>query len=780
MVMQTTRASHDIPAFMPGWLDILALDEGDPMNGLVRAEQLKQLGRAMPFSAAAVLLLGLTLAVIFRHSAAFPVLVVWLGVLAAAVAFGLHKVRLRRAANPDSVPARTIWLSAARALCVGSMWAALFPLLIGFADPQSRAVMSGLHIAMISAGAFAFAAVPLAALLFAGVLVVSLIGMMVALGASWSSFVLIAIVSALVARGVIAHARAIVVHVHAHERLRARGEMIATLLDEYETAGADWLWETDACGLCTHLSPKFAEVIGRPAAEIVGHPLFDPQRSQARNKEELARAIGLKQRFRHIQVGPVVGEEQRWWSLSGTPRFDLLGQFAGFSGIGSDVTEQRRAREQIERMATSDSLTGLANRTAIRSHIQAALDAVSGGGSGGCAVMMIDLDRFKGVNDTLGHSVGDELLREVARRLEGDLRHGGAVSRLGGDEFAVVLSGVNASAARGVGARLVETLSEPYSIRGSAIRIGASIGIAMGVADGATVDDILRAADLALYRAKDDGRGVVRLYEPALHHDAEERRALELALRLAMLENQLSLMFQPIIDLGDGAVVGFEALLRWKHPTLGQVSPARFIPIAEDLGLMDTIGEWVIRTACAWAARWPTNIGISVNLSPSQLVNARLPNVVLSALATNGISPGRLELEVTENIFLNEDGGTRGALDALARLGVRIGLDDFGTGYSSLGYLRTTVFDTIKIDRCFVREAVDANSQSAAIVRHIVGLAASLGMETVAEGAETVEELNAVKALGCGRVQGYFTGRPMLAEDATALVAPARREARAA
>ncbi len=776
-----TSVSPEPPAFQPRWRDILALCDDDPIAGRVRAEQLGEIARSVPFGGGALLMLAVMVTAIFRHSPAFHGLLLWLAFMTGTLGYGLRQARMRRVHARETLPARAALAVAARALAIGAMWAAIFPALVSACDSHQRAALAGLHIAMISAGAFVFAGVPIAAFAFVGALIASLLLVMTMTGAPVSSFALVGIIGAMIARGVIAHARTIVSHVHAHERLRKRGDMIGMLLSEYERAGADWLWETDAEGRCTHLSPRFAEVIGQPVTHFLGHQIFDPERSQALNKDELATAIRARQTFRNIQVGPVVDRDQRWWSLSGTPRFDARGHFAGFTGVGSDVTEQRRAREQIERMATHDGLTGLANRAAIRGHIQAALDtARGGGGSAGCAVMMIDLDRFKGVNDTLGHHMGDELLREVARRLQASLRHGGAVARLGGDEFAVVLSGINPPTARAVAARIVDTLSEGYSIKGSAIRIGASVGIAIGPADGETIDDILRAADLALYRAKGDGRGVVRLYEPALHNDAEERRALETALRVALREDQFSLMFQPICDLGHGAVVGFEALLRWKHPVLGQVSPAKFIPIAEDLGLMDTIGEWVLRTACAWASRWPRHIGISVNLSPSQLINPRLPGLVLNALATHGVSPDRLELEVTESIFLNEDNNTRGALDQLSRLGVRIGLDDFGTGYSSLGYLRTTIFNTIKIDRCFVRDAIDGASQSAAIVRHIVGLAASLGMETVAEGAETIEEMNAVRDLGCGLVQGYFTGRPMAAEDALALVASLSMEARAA
>ena len=746
------------------------------MAAKLRAEQLNEVSRGLPLIALTFLSHAAALVWNLQSTRFAHVSLYWL--LAHLVLAGWAAWAVRRNGSVEATPALTLGRvrrAALGAVLLALLWNGLLVAVMPFVDPGLVVALSGIQLALIGAGAFVMAPLPLAALAFLVIFIGAhalLATMAVVQGfASPHVVVLVTIIGVAIGRGIAQSARSLARQVAIGETLRERGEMIGMLVSEYERAGADWLWETDARGFCTHLSPKFADVVGQPIEAFLGAEMLHPSQADTPGHAELARLIGALEPFRHVLVGPTIDGEQRWWNLSGSPRRDSRGGFAGYTGVGSDVTEQRRARAQIERMATSDGLTGLANRAAMRGHIQAAIDAAqAGGGSGGCAVMMIDLDRFKTVNDTLGHHVGDELLREVSRRLTGELRHGGTVARLGGDEFAVALSGVNASTSRAVATRIVESLSEPYAIRGSQIRIGASIGIAMGPDDGRTIDDLLRAADLALYRAKDDGRGVVRMYEPVLHQDAEARRALELALRCALKENQFSVMFQPIVDLGEGGIVGFEALLRWSHPVLGQVSPARFIPVAEELGLMDSIGEWVLRTACAWASRWPRHIGLAVNLSPSQLVNPRLPGVVLHALAVNGIAPDRLELEVTENIFLNEDEQTRGALAQLSSLGVRIGLDDFGTGYSSLGYLRTTVFNTIKIDRCFVRDAVDGTSQSAAIVRHIVSLAASLGMETIAEGAETIEELNAVRDLGCGRVQGYFTGRPMLADDAATLV----------
>lgn len=770
-----------------GWLKILSLTgRDDPVAARLRDVQMAEVTRAFPLLA--VVLTLHALALVHRLAGTPLAHRAWLWLAAHTVMLIWGSFAAWRNKRVSAGPARSA--ARMRRIAAGSaalalLWNMMIAAAMTAATPDQAIALSAIQIALLGAGAIALSSAPLAALLFLGVFVGAhaLLASIAVLHGTANGYVLVLIgaMGTTIARGIFAHAASLAQQVGAREALRDRGEMIELLLGEYERNGVDWLWETDADGRCLYISPKFAEISGYTLEHLIGQARFAPNwGASPDDNREILDALKERKRFRNLQLHTVADGDDRWWCISASPRFDSAGRFVGFTGVGSDVTEQRRAREQIERLATSDSLTGLANRETMRSHIQAALDAVRAGGTGNCAVMLIDLDRFKGVNDTLGHHIGDELLREVALRLTAELRHGGTVARLGGDEFAVVLSGLNATTARAVAVRIVDALTVPYQLPGNEVRVGASIGVAMGLQDGASVTEILRAADLALYRAKDDGRGVVRFYEPALHEDAKARRTLETAIRGALAAGQLSLMFQPIIDLVGGEVVGFEALLRWRHPALGQVSPAVFIPVAEELGLMDAIGEWVLRQACAQAAKWPGHIGISVNLSPSQLVNPRLPGTVLHTLAANGIAPDRLELEVTENIFLNENDATRGALDQLASLGVRIGLDDFGTGYSSLGYLRTTVFDTIKIDRCFVREAVDGNSQSAAIVRHIVGLAASLGMETVAEGAETLEELNAVRALGCGRVQGYFTGRPMLADAATELVGARAAEARAA
>jgi diguanylate cyclase (GGDEF)-like protein len=463
--------------------------------------------------------------------------------------------------------------------------------------------------------------------------------------------------------------------------------------------------------------------------------------------------------------------EERWWSLSGTPIRDPSGACIGFRGFGSDHTEKRRTIERTSRLAHYDSLTGLANRQQISQALETVLNAQAEDNRR-CAIMLIDLDRFKQVNDTLGHPAGDSLLKQVADRLRVLVGGDGRVGRLGGDEFQVILPAEQCrDGLAELAASMVASLSEPYALEGHRAVIGASIGIALAPDDGVTSEALIRNADLALYAAKDDGRGRFRFYEPDLHSDAEERRQLERELREAMAEGGLELWYQPVVHTLTERITGFEALLRWTHPRLGRLSPAKFVPIAEEAGLIAQIGEWALRTACRDLAHWPESVRVAVNLSPLQFANPALPAIVTSALAAAQVSSSRLELEITEKVFLNENNATKAMFAALKHIGVRLALDDFGTGYSSLGYLEAAPLDRIKIDQSLIRGATAPGSRNGTILASIVGLAEALGMETTAEGVETESELTLARVLGCSHVQGYIYEAPMSLGDSIARLA---------
>ncbi len=434
-----------------------------------------------------------------------------------------------------------------------------------------------------------------------------------------------------------------------------------------------------------------------------------------------------------------------------------------------DITERRRAEAKISHMAMHDALTNLPNRLLFHQEMEARL--VRRGRDDKFALLYLDLDDFKSINDTLGHTIGDDLLRQVADRLRQSLRQPDLVARLGGDEFAVLQTDLNAPAeAVTLAMRLIEAVSAPFNLEGHHAEVGVSIGIAMAPADADDPDQLLKNADLALYRAKADGRGVYRFFEPEMDARMQARRLLEVDLRKAIAGGEFELYYQPLVNLQTERIHGFEALIRWNHPERGLVPPLEFIPFAEETSLIMPIGEWVIAQACMEAAKWPDDVSVAVNFSPAQFKSANLPLVVVNALARSGLAPNRLQLEITESVLLSKSELAINILHQLRALGVRIAMDDFGTGYSSLSYLRSFPFDKIKIDQSFVHELA-SNADSMAIIRAITGLGSSLGMTTTGEGIETREELDYLKKEGCTEGQGYFFSRPAPAKEVPALLA---------
>lgn len=561
-----------------------------------------------------------------------------------------------------------------------------------------------------------------------------------------------------------------------NKMLTEKSEVVSLLLKEHDVESADALWQTDIARRLTGVSPSFARMLGMSCEEVEGRSILEVLAGPAWSEgkfdpalHQLAEKLKLRQPVSDLIMPVIVNGEQRWWEISASPRVDEKGVFQGFRGVGSDITIQKVATERVAQMARLDMLTNLPNRMHLTEELAAAVDAVARWHTR-CAFLMIDLDRFKSVNDTLGHLVGDQLLAQVAERIRRVCTSNEVCGRLGGDEFAVVIRDVpELIYIDRLAVAIIDAVSRPYVVDNHTLFIGASIGSATGPQDGADAEMLMRAADLAMYRAKEAGRGKHLRYASSMHADAEERRQLEIALRDALAKDELHLMFQPIVNTRSADVCGFEALVRWTHPELGAVSPAKFIPVAEDARLIAPIGNWVLRTACREAANWPVDVRISVNVSPEQLYEPDFLDMVVQSLAYSGLPANRLELEVTESVFLREGTGVSELLDQLMKLGVRLSLDDFGTGYSSLGYLSRTRFSTIKIDRSFVTGAARNQRESLAIVRAVVAMAQSLDMETTAEGVETEGEYDLIRALGCTKIQGYYFGRPMPAADARAL-----------
>ena len=536
------------------------------------------------------------------------------------------------------------------------------------------------------------------------------------------------------------------------------------LLQSFEESGRGWFWSTDADGRLTYITASIAAQLGIEPGDAIGKHLVEIFRKteQTEDRQRSLPFLMMRQSaFDNIPLQAAGTDSEIWWSVSGSPFFDSKGNFAGFRGNGTDITSQQIAARDNDRLATYDSLTGLLNRYQMARRLEKTVAAFQVQ-KRACAVMLIDLDRFKQVNDTLGHPAGDALLKQVADRLVRAVGDREKIGRLGGDEFQIILPDEDDRGTLGdLADRIIRSLSQPYSIDGSRCIIGASVGIAVSPFDGRSSEDLIRSADLALYAAKGAGRGRFRFYSSDLLQAAEDRRVLEEDLRDALAKGQMWVAYQPVVKAETNIVSGFEALIRWNHPERGNISPALFIPIAEDANLIGELGEWVLRTACQEAASWPGKMKVAVNVSPIQFANDLLPQLIASALADSGLPPERLELEITESVFLQDGSDTDQRFAELKNLGVRLALDDFGTGYSSLGYLKTAPFDKIKIDQSFVRDATQPESRNGAIISAIVALAGALGMETTAEGIESLDQLDLIRELGVSHVQGYVYSAPV-------------------
>jgi diguanylate cyclase (GGDEF)-like protein/PAS domain S-box-containing protein len=528
----------------------------------------------------------------------------------------------------------------------------------------------------------------------------------------------------------------------------------------------------DADGRITLFNERYARLMGLPATALKGLSLLDVfklRKAAGRwsgDPEDLFQRVLSGVREGKSSTRVVETEPDRWLRVTAQPLRE-----GGWVSTLEDITEWRQAQAQITHMSRHDTLTGLPNRTVFREQLQLALSRISRNEEW-VAVHIIDLDNFKVINDSLGHPIGDDLLNAVAFRLSAGVRDTDIVARLGGDEFAIVQAGreVQASDIASLANRIVELVSAPYAIRGNEIVIGTSIGISVAPGDGMDSDLLLKNAEIALYRAKEEGRGTYRFFETGMDARAQARRLLELDMRAALLRNEFDVYYQPIYSLETGRIVCFEALLRWNHPLRGMIQPAEFIPLAEETGLIIPVGNWVLRRACQDAARWSRDVAVAVNLSPAQFKNRRLVPSVSAALLDSGLAANRLELEITESVLLQNSRTTLEILHTLHDFGIRISLDDFGTGYSSLSYLRSFPFDKIKIDASFVHELA-SRDDSKAIVRAVTGLARGLGITTTAEGVETAEQLALLRLEGCNEVQGYLFNAPRPAAEVETMLA---------
>lgn len=653
------------------------------------------------------------------------------------------------------------------AFFLSALWAALDIVAYHTADETQRMVLIALTVGMAGGGGFALATVPPASIVFCSTIAV---GAAIALSREPSVleaylFVLYLVFAAIIIRSSLAVCNSLTERVRAKLAADEQRDVINLLLNDFEENAADWLWGVDDDMNMERASIRFYEQLQVPEAMVVGKPLINiiPFSSVGIDgydcRQNFVTCLEKRQSFRDQDICVELGGELVIWSLTAKAIQDDKGNFNGYRGVGRDVTASRESRLRIEHMARHDPLTEVGNRVMLAEDFARAVSRFERHGDP-FSVLVLDLDRFKQINDNLGHAGGDELLRVVASILSQLCGETNTLARIGGDEFAILhLSGDDPRSAAILAARIIDNLQKPITLRSGSAHIGVSIGIACAPIDGTEPDQLMRNADLALYRAKADGRNRYRFFDSTLDAAARRRSLIDRELALAIAEGNLDINYQPLVDAQTRRVVCAEALVRWNHPTLGAISPGEFIPIAEETGQIGAIGSWVLRQACTQAASWPDHIRVAVNLSSRQFLSPGLLPLVESALKQSGLPAQRLELEVTESLLMETSFGVEETLQSLSRLGIRIALDDFGTGFSSLSYLRRYHFDKLKIDQSFISD-LETNPDSQAIVEAVIRLARDLRMSVAAEGVETKGQFEMLRQFGCGEIQGYLVGRP--------------------
>ena len=766
-------------------LAILGLtDQGDADWTRLRGIQYSALAKVSHYRALANMVFALFVVRVFQDSVAFVWLALW---FAAQFAIHIRGVKVDRSladADHRKVSHKEILRQASTPLLSGLLWSAAVFLFAPYAGAGELIALLLIIMITIAGSIYFSTAPPLGVVVYASTLGLVISAYLV-LNALAIAAIAWGMASLLGVFGAIQVANAHLATRIAESGVAEKEEVVSLLLREFEENEADWLWEVDTLRRLRNVSPRFAFALaasqdtaeGKPLIELIAGKSWEDGTFPA-SLHDLAERLKNRENFANLLVQVTLRGEERWWELSGTPIRDESGKFTGFRGVGSDVTEQRESSEKIEYLARYDTLTSLPNRLQLTETLGEALRFAAQWRTR-CALLMVDLDRFKAVNDSLGHMTGDKLLAQVSARLQSLMDDNQLCGRLGGDEFAIVIRDASQpEMVRRVANDVIEALTEPYQVDQHTLYVGASVGSAIGPRDGSTVEELMRNADLALYRAKDIGGGEHFRFEQSLHASAEERRQLEVSLRKALPRDELVLHYQPVVDANSENIVSFEALVRWDSADHGFVSPGKFIPLAEDTRLIVPIGKWVLRQACFEARQWPEHIKVNVNVSPEQLLEPDFSAEVVDALSASGLRPDRLEVEVTESIFVRDANIARNALEQVMALGCSVALDDFGTGYSSLGYLRKLRFSTIKVDRMFVQGAAQQSMESLAIINAVVAMAKAMKMSTTAEGVETSEEAELIRNLGCDKIQGYYFGRPMPSEDAKRLfITPTQKRA---
>ena len=722
--------------------------------GWVRARQLDAFQRFSPAAACANIANAVLVAAVLMHTSKMWLGLFWAVAIAVPnVVYIAARIRHRNRPPRQTASQRALRINLRDTAILALIWASFPVLFYNSMSGSVQAAVAAVTVGMICGGAFMLATLPRAAITWISLLT---------LGAEIALFMNPRPIELYVAGLLFIYSGCLVFSVrwfHSEFVGRLQGErlaqqqadLIGLLLHDFEEAASDWLWRTDARGRIVSGLPRFDPDHVNPAG--TRSPGILQLFEKGGPASELAHRMAAEESFSDHEIRLSGDGSVRWVSLTGKPRYEH-GKFVGYQGVASDITAARESAERVEYMATHDSLTGLGNRCTLMQKLEQCME-----GHGGCSLLLLDLDRFKVINDTMGHAVGDRVLIIVADRLRHVVGRKGTVCRMGGDEFAVVISEGSRDAPF-LARQIVDAVELPITVDDAVLDCSTCVGVRhLGEAD-TSAQVVMSQADIALYRAKASGHGYVVEFDRTMDVEAQELMRLERDLRSAIEDGQIHLLYQPLIDIDRARTTGCEALLRWTHPEHGPVPPGRFIEIAERCGLIVPIGEWVIRSVVAAAARIDPEVRIAVNVSPVQLRNPNLASVFVEALTRYGVHPGRIEVEITESVLLADTDANLSVLRSLRELGLKISLDDFGTGYSSFSYLRKFAFDKLKIDRSFV-EPLDREPQSISIVGSINALAKALKMTTVAEGVETERQYEAVRIIGCDQAQGYLFARPL-------------------
>jgi diguanylate cyclase (GGDEF)-like protein/PAS domain S-box-containing protein len=729
--------------------------------------QLRSLGQTAPaLLAGSLLVSAIFLVLTWGSPQSVPLAACLLGI---NLIYGVASIVSGRPQSPNKFefPFATVIKAIGFAAALGALWGATLNILpLGSSAFMSSAFTIGFG-GIVCVSMMALAIYPQALIAFTLPLVVGAFCAMLGLhsaGQLWLQGMLLAGFTVVMVVVALRQARwSTERHLAQIQEPEKRGSL-GLLLHEFELNSSDWIWGCDEAGRINRISGGFTAATGVSEDALLGadfvHFLVCITPPDDLLMGQLALDIDERRGFHEVELLVIAGGQECWWSLTGKPAFDESGVYLGYVGAGSDVSERKIAERRMTRLAHHDTMTGLLNRTKFTELLNQAVARLERYGAP-FSVLYLDLDQFKSVNDTRGHMVGDKLLVQVAQRVQRAVRDTDVVARLGGDEFAIILpNDAMAENVAKVAARLLDDVKRPYDIEGELVSVGVSIGIALAPMNGTQPDEILRHADLALYRAKADGRSVFRFFESQMDSEARERRLLEVELRDALKSDEMVLHYQPLVSAADGQPTGFEALVRWNHPIRGLVQPAEFIPMAEQSNLIVDIGDWAILQACQAAASWPDHLTVAVNLSAKHFRRSDIALVVKRALAASGIAPERLEIEITEGLLMESLQEVTEKLAELRAIGVTIAMDDFGTGYSSLSYLLKFQFDRIKIDRSFV-EASSSDSVARDILKAIASLGRTLKLKITAEGVETQEQAEFLSGIACHQLQGFYFSPPL-------------------